>query len=286
MLSDHKKYNLFDYMVFEKIKLSKSYKKVNVMHNEACFFHVMAGSSLSQSAVETFSLSSKESVLMKCGTYISKMHYPKTNDEFEAFAVHFHPEVLKKIYSNDLPSFLKNPSQQNDLAITKVNSTILIEKYIQSFLFYFEHPELVTEDLLILKLKELILLLYKTNDAPNIHKVLSSLFSPTSYSLKQIIESHIYSDISTSDLAQLCHMSLSSFKREFKKTFNSSPAAFIRYKKLERSKELLMISDERIGDIAFQCGFNDIAHFSKLFHLEFKQSPSEYRLNRMNKPLN
>ncbi|MCK6648109.1 MAG: AraC family transcriptional regulator [Bacteroidia bacterium] len=256
------------------------------MHNEACFFHVMAGSSLSQSAVETFSLSSKESVLMKCGTYISKMHYPKTNDEFEAFAVHFHPEVLKKIYSNDLPSFLKNPSQQNDLAITKVNSTILIEKYIQSFLFYFEHPELVTEDLLILKLKELILLLYKTNDAPNIHKVLSSLFSPTSYSLKQIIESHIYSDISTSDLAQLCHMSLSSFKREFKKTFNSSPAAFIRYKKLERSKELLMISDERIGDIAFQCGFNDIAHFSKLFHLEFKQSPSEYRLNRMNKPLN
>lgn len=273
-------------MVFEKIKLSKSFKKVNVMHNEACFFHVITGSSISQSSVDSFRLNSKESVLMKCGTYISKMHYPKTSDEFEAFAVHFHPEVLKKIYSNDLPSFLKSPSQQNKLATTKVSSTVLIEKYIQSFLFYFEHPELVTEDLLILKLKELILILYKTNDAQNIHNVLSSLFSPSTYSLKQVIESHIYSDISTSDIAQLCNMSLSSFKREFKKAFNSTPANFIRSKKLERSRELLLISDERISDIAFNCGFNDLAHFSKLFHTEFKQSPSEYRMNHRNKPLN
>ncbi len=284
MIIGHETYDLFNKMVFEKIKLSSPYTKVNNMPNEACFFYVIEGASLNFSAKENMPLVSKESVLLKCGTYLSKMIYPKSSRSFEAFAVHFHPDVLKRIYSNDLPSFLQSPKNVSS-DMVKVSGSILLEKYIQSFLFYFEHPELVNEELLILKLKEIILLLNQTKNAPAIQNILSSLFSPTSYTLKQIIESHLFSNISIEELAQLCNLSLSSFKREFIKLFDDSPANYIRRRKTERAAELLVLSDERISDIAAKCGFNDISHFSNTFQKKYGLSPSSYRLNQNRKSL-
>jgi AraC-like DNA-binding protein len=84
----------------------------------------------------------------------------------------------------------------------------------------------------------------------------------------------------------MTNLSLSSFKREFKKNYNDSPANYIRNKKLEKAADLLLISEERITDIAFDCGFNDLANFSTLFHDKFNCTPSAYRLNQIGKLLN
>jgi AraC-like DNA-binding protein len=81
----------------------------------------------------------------------------------------------------------------------------------------------------------------------------------------------------------MTNLSLSSFKREFKKNYGDSPASYIRNKRLEKSAELLRISEERITDIAFDCGFNDLATFSKLFHDKYNTSPSNYRLDQISK---
>ncbi|MFE3847830.1 hypothetical protein ACFX5D_07610 [Flavobacterium sp. LB3P45] len=38
--------------------------------------------------------------------------------------------------------------------------------------------------------------------------------------------------------------------------------------------------------MAFDCGFNDLANFSTLFHDKFNCIPSTYRLNQIGKLLN
>ena len=134
--------------------------------------------------------------------------------------------------------------------------------------------------MLVIKLKEIILLLCQTKNASIIQQILSQLFSPTSFNFKQVIESYFYQHITLEELAQMTNLSLSSFKREFRKIYNDTPANYIRNKKLEKAAELLLISDERITDIAFDCGFNDLANFSTLFHEKFNQSPSNFRLNQ------
>ena len=209
-----------------------------------------------------------------------------TSKEYEAVAVHFHPDVLKKIYENDLPKFLQQTKKvSTNTNLVKINTSPLFEKYIDGVLFYFENPDLVTEELLVLKLKELILLLNQTKDAPKMQQILSELFSPAIYSFKQIIDAHIFSDLSLEDLAQLTNLSVSSFKREFKKIYQDSPASYIKNKKLEHASELLIISDIRITNIAYDCGFNDIAHFSKSFQEKYSISPSNFRLSQKNKSL-
>ncbi len=61
---------------------------------------------------------------------------------------------------------------------------------------------------------------------------------------------------------QLANLSLSSFKREFRRVFNDSPARYLKHKKLERARQLLEKTYRRIKEIAFECGFEDFPHFA------------------------
>ncbi|WP_250347248.1 helix-turn-helix domain-containing protein [Flavobacterium anhuiense] len=72
-------------------------------------------------------------------------------------------------------------------------------------------------------------------------------------------------------------MSVSSFKREFAKIYHDTPANYIKMKKLEKAAELLQVSDQRITEIAFDCGFNDLANFTKSFTSKYHVSPTNYR---------
>lgn len=166
------------------------------------------------------------------------------------------------------------------IMMAKLPDDVLLTKYIESILFYFENPEIVSEEMLVVKLKELILLLSKTKDAPVVQHILSTLFSPTAHAFREVITAHLYDDLNQSELAQLSNLSLSSFKREFQKHYQTSPARYLRNKKLERAAELLRLSDTRITDIAFDCGFNNLSHFSRSFQDKYGISPTEYRLGR------
>jgi AraC-like DNA-binding protein len=142
---------------------------------------------------------------------------------------------------------------------------------------------LVNEEILVLKLKEIILLLSQTRNVEAIQIILSQLFSPTTYIFKQIVEAHLFSQLTIEELAQHHNLSVSSFKREFAKHYNDTPANYIKTKKLERAVELLVISDERISEIAFKCGFNDLANFTRSFTNKYNISPTKYRLNQNDK---
>ena len=261
MILEHKTLDLFGKMLFETMVLMPPFQKPNPMPDEACFLYVMEGAYDSTSEQEQIRIQADESVLMKCGNYLSDMIPTPESDKYQAVAVHFHPEVLLKIYENKLPDFLKKKDQPNT-GMAKLNSDILIKKYIDGLLFYFENPQIVDEEILILKLKEIIVLLNKTKNAPGIRAILSNLFNPTSYSLREIVDAHIYSIITIERIADLAGMSVSTFKREFQKIYVASPATYIRTKKIDKALELLSATDLRTTEIAYECGFSSVSHFS------------------------
>ena len=210
MILEHKRYELFGKLTFEKLVIEPPFRKLNTMPNEACFFYVIDGVGETISEVDKIRIPTKESVLLKCGNYITRIPVTAATGPFQTIAVHFHPEILKRIYENDLPLFLRKPAAGN-LAMANVKGTVLISKYIESLLFYFENPDLVNDDLLILKLKEVILLLSQTEDQANIQQVLAGLFSPTTYSFQVVSDAHLYSDISLEYITQVTHLRLAYF---------------------------------------------------------------------------
>lgn len=284
MIIDYKRIDLFGKMLFEKAIIKPPLKKPNPMNNEACFLHIREGAYDSISENEFLSVFKRQSVLMKCGNFLGQMLPDKQTGLYEAIAVHFHPEVLRRIYTNDLPKFLtdkKNKIPSSNMALVK--ASIPVEKYVEDVLFYFENPHLANEEILTLKVKEIILLLMQTQNAPNVLQILDNLFTKSTVDFKTIVESHLFSEISLTELAQLTNKSLSSFKRKFKITYHTTPLQYIHTRRLLKSKELLAISEQSIGDIAFQCGFKTINHFSKKFKESTGVSPSTYRMNLLSK---
>lgn len=284
MILERKKYNLFEKTIFEKLTIQSPFKIPNPMPDEACFLYMLEGQINYQTKNQNVSIPKNDAVLLKCGNYFSQIKNNSSVKFHQIIIVHFHPIALKKIYDTDLPKIFQTPKIVNHkIDLSTIDNDFLIQKYIEGLLFYFDNPTLVNDDMLMLKFREIILLLCQTESASTIQQILSQLFSPTSFTFKQMIESNIYSNLSIKEFALITNLSISSFKREFKKNYNDTPANYIRNRKLEKSTELLELSNERITDIAFDCGFNNLANFSHSFTLKYNCSPSKYRLNKKNK---
>ncbi|MEO1029937.1 MAG: AraC family transcriptional regulator [Bacteroidota bacterium] len=285
MIKEHFQLTLFDKGIFERVVFKAPMTAPGIMHNEACFIYAVAGASKVFSATSEMPLHTEEAVVMKCGNYLNSWLETVDQSACEAIAIHFYPDVLKKIYDKELPDFFKSIKDLTPSCIAKVKSSTLLKNYINSLQFYFKNPELVNEELLKLKLKEIILLLIKTDTSGDMKRLLASLFTPTEYSFKELVEANIFTNLSLSELALLHGVSLSSFKREFNKVYKESPGRYFKRRKLERAAKLLLSTNERIGDIAFNCGFSEVAHFSNSFHDQFGCSPTDYRLNQNSKEL-
>jgi AraC-like DNA-binding protein len=278
MILDHKAYELFGKPIVQTLTVKAPFAFDFPVTDHACFLYMVQGDIEYQHSAEQANLPVKHSLFLNCVHSSKTLKSNDTQDVTKIMVINFHPDILMKIYDREVPTVLqqlnKIPSNQS---LEHINSNILIEKYIDGLLFYFQHPNLVNEDILVLKLKEIILLLSQSPNAPAVQIIFAQLFSPITYTFRQIIEANLYAQLSIEAMAKQHNLSVSSFKREFAKQYNNTPANYIKTKRVEKAAELLSLSTQRIKDIAFQCGFSDVANFTKSFREQYSLSPTEFR---------
>lgn len=280
MVTEYRKFDLFGETIIQKVSLKPPFEFAFPVADQACFLYMLKGEAQYQSGADHLNVSTRQSLLLNCLNSGRQIYDTHAGGDDEIVIITFHTGILKRVYDKDLPLIFTKSNQVTNQSRGVINNDFLIQKYIEGLLFYFENPSLVSDEILILKLKEIILLLSQTQQAETIQTILSQLFSPTKFTFKQIIEANLYSPVSIDELAHKNNLSVSSFKREFKKLYDDSPASYIKSKRLERAAHLLSASDERITDIAFDCGFNDLANFTRSFHDRYGLAPSNYRAKR------
>jgi len=277
MITDYKKFDLFGKSFLQKMVIAPPHRYDFPVEERACFLYVLNGDMRYRFKGDETRIQTNHSLLLNCVESGKQIQSSQERQGGEVVIVTFHPEILKQVYQQELPAIVQPSKTISNQSSSTINNDFLIQKYIEGLLFYFENPSLVSDEILVLKMKEIILLLSQTRESDNIQTILSQLFSPTKFTFKQIIAAHLFSQINVEELAQKTNLSVSSFKREFKKLYNDSPANYIKTKRLEKAAELLLASDQRISEIAFDCGFNDSANFTKSFHEKFGVSPTNYR---------
>ncbi|MEO1262294.1 MAG: AraC family transcriptional regulator [Bacteroidota bacterium] len=277
MFYKHDHFDLLGKTVLEKVVFQPPVTSDARMQDEACFFHVVKGSSNLYTRNHKFSFSTSKSFVMKCGSYLNKWLKNEDGSANEVVAVHLYPDVLKLVYDGEMPEFLSAHKKGHTLPVAAVEKDKMISTYVESLLFYFENPSLVTEELIKLKVKEIILLLANAERSEQLMSLMSDLFNEDRFEFKGIIKAHLFEDLKLGELASLTGMSLSTFKRRFKSVYGKSPTRYIILKRLEKAQELLENTDQRISDIAFDCGFNDLGYFSKTFAGTYNCAPTEYR---------
>jgi AraC family transcriptional regulator len=91
------------------------------------------------------------------------------------------------------------------------------------------------------------------------------------------IEQNVGQDIGLDELASNSDMTPHYFCRAFRKSVGMPPYRYLVRRRIERSKELLISTDNDVTDIALELGFSSHAHFCNTFRNVVDCSPSAYR---------
>lgn len=180
---------------------------------------------------------------------------------------------------NTLKEFLIKHTKNNQIVKGEVPYFIIkndayITSYLNSLTTISEAPTAFMENLLSVKFEELMLYLlqkYGRKFELYLHSLISIETSP----FKNIIERKIYSNLKLEEIAFLCNMSLSTFKRRFAKEYKVSPGKWLRNKRLQKAKETLELGNLKPSDIYLDFGYNNLSNFSIAFKNKFGFSPNE-----------
>lgn len=92
------------------------------------------------------------------------------------------------------------------------------------------------------------------------------------------IKSNYRSDISIEDLIKLVGMSSSSFHAHFKRITKTTPKKMQRDLRLMEVRDRLRVTRETVSTLAFEVGYNSLAHLSKEYKSKFGKSPLQDRI--------
>jgi AraC-like DNA-binding protein len=94
---------------------------------------------------------------------------------------------------------------------------------------------------------------------------------------KAMIVSSICDEITVAEIAERLNISIHYLCHIFKSETGITPIDYRNSVKLTKAKKLLVGTDNKISDIALECGFGSASYFSKLFGESEEITPAEYR---------
>ena len=95
--------------------------------------------------------------------------------------------------------------------------------------------------------------------------------------LKDYISEHFAEHLTLEKISEQFFISKSSLSHIFKKETGLSPIQYIIQRRIGEAQSLLVETSLQIQEIEFRLGFNDSAHFSKMFKKYVGVTPKEYR---------
>ena len=101
----------------------------------------------------------------------------------------------------------------------------------------------------------------------------------------EFVDDNLQNPICLADLAAIANLSRFYFSRTFRETTGLSPHRFVRERRLEKAKQLVVEGKAGLTEIAAICNFSSQASFTRAFTRLVGLSPAKYRqLHRTTHP--
>ena len=98
------------------------------------------------------------------------------------------------------------------------------------------------------------------------------------------IDKRLRDQLDVSELAESVNLSPSRFAYLFRREMGTSPARFLRERRLDRARELLETTFLSVKEVMACVGFNDASHFTREFRKQHGLAPRAWRQHRPPRP--
>ena len=95
--------------------------------------------------------------------------------------------------------------------------------------------------------------------------------------MEQVVMAAVAENLSLEELADRCYVSVSTFKRRFRRRFSLSPHRWFILRRLDLAYRITLATDIAVTEIARLCGFTNPSHFISAFKRHYNTTPSALR---------
>jgi AraC family transcriptional regulator, exoenzyme S synthesis regulatory protein ExsA len=239
------------------------------------FVHVVAGSKTWRTSDGVWRANSGETLFFRKGATIVEQH----PGEDVCLLMLFIPDALMRGAVREVMNALslKESGSGLDRTALRIESDLALMAFFQSMRTYLAGTEKPPEPLVRLKLKELVISILTSGTNSELAAYFLAIGANRSISVAEIMEANFRFNLSLEEYAKLCHRSLSSFKREFQAHFQESPGKWLMHRRLSYAAKMLLNSPMNVTEVAFESGFEDVSHFSRVFKERFGTPPLTFR---------
>lgn len=262
-------------LLFAEYTCLREETKFGIWSNNNYFAFISSGRKIWKSIYHSYEVDEGDIIFVKKGANLTHQFF---DDKFCAIFM-FIPDDFIKSFLRKNSAFLdtsqKNLSSQD--AVLRVQPDELLEIYYHSIQSYLSLSQKPNEQLLLLKFEEILLSLFLNRNHQHITDYFISLCQNQEYEMSMVMEENFAYNLKLENYAQLCHMSLSTFKKFFKRHYNTTPALWLKNKKLDLASKKLLTTYLSVNQISFECGFEDASHFIRVFKEKYLLTPLQYR---------
>ena len=95
--------------------------------------------------------------------------------------------------------------------------------------------------------------------------------------IMKYVDENFTRDISLQEVAEYANLSVGYLSNYFKTEAGMNFVEYITYRRMERAKELLVSTNDKVYHIAEQVGYTNSQYFTTLFKKQIGVTPAEYR---------
>lgn len=225
--------------------------------------------------------------------YVSAGHQyiediPDGDKPFEQIIFYYDNQSLNTILHQLSINYQLNINNSHSCPNCKDQQTVIYPAWSTLKNFYHTINQYIKDDLFgqddaaeKLKMTELLYLILSNDDCCIKNKILSNV-DTANENFEEIINKYVFEDITLQELSEKCGMSLTSFKKDFRRCFHESPHKWFNKQRLTKARLLLISTNRSIADIGTESNFPNTSHFIKLFRKEFRITPATYRKAHIN----
>jgi AraC-like DNA-binding protein len=261
--------SIFNYEVLN----SAAKNKINLDKHVISF--MVEGQKDVRFADKTVSINATQALLIASGNLLMTEHIGSNCFKCLFF---FFPQ--KKVHDFLLKYY--NPADDKTQAMPvhnnsyfRVEKDAYINNFIHSLYQNFALKNALHQHILSLRLEEILLYLIEKYKQPFVAYLKCLLADERELSFKSVIEKNIYSNLSVDEVAFLCNMSLSTFKRKFIDVYQMSPGKWFQKERLKKAREIMIDKKLKASEIYMDFGYNNLSGFSIAFKNEFGVGPKE-----------
>jgi AraC-like DNA-binding protein len=203
------------------------------------------------------------------------------SEEITEIIIQFHKDLFdEKFLRRNQLVYLKGMLQRATLGIIFSPETILAVK---------ERVQALNKQSGFTSVLELLSILHELSTSIGMKTLsdpsfINEKFNHNSRRIEKVFEhmnNNYHRRVSLEEAAKVIHMPEASFSRFIKKRTGKTFTDSLNEIRLGHASRMLIDSTTTVAEIAYECGFNNISNFNRIFKRKKRSTPNEFRANYM-----